>query len=163
MPNQNNRSKFVVQKHQASHLHYDFRMEIEDVLKSWAIPKGPSMNPQEKRLAVAVEDHPLSYINFEGVIPEGEYGAGAVLIWDSGKYRTIGEEDIEKQYKKGRMKFNLEGEKLKGGFVLIQTKIGGKNKNWLLIKEKDRYTSEKDILKQEKSIKSGRKIGDLEK
>jgi len=143
MSGENNRKKFVVQRHQASHLHYDFRMQIENVLKSWAIPKGPSMNPQEKRLAVAVEDHPLSYINFEGIIPEGEYGAGVVLVWDRGTYKPIGEESIEKQYKKGRMKFNLEGEKLKGGFVLIQTKIGGKNKNWLFIKEKDRYALKK--------------------
>ncbi len=150
-----------MQKHQASHLHYDFRMKIKGVLKSWAIPKGPSMNPQEKRLAVAVEDHPLSYINFEGIIPEGEYGAGAVLVWDLGKYKTIGEDGIEKQYKNGKMKFNLEGKKLKGGFALIQTKIGGKDKNWLLIKEKDRYALKKDILKEEKSVKSGRKIKDL--
>ncbi len=118
---------FVVQKHAASHLHYDFRLEMDGVLKSWAVPKGPSMDPAEKRLAVHVEDHPLEYATFHGTIPEGEYGAGKVEIWDHGTYRLIG------SVRKGKIVVELHGKKLKGGFALVQMKGG---KNWLLIKEK---------------------------
>jgi len=124
--------RFVVHEHDASHLHYDFRLEIEGVLRSWAIPKGPSMDPAEKRLAVAVGDHPLDYIDFQGVIPEGEYGAGRVVIWDQGNY-TLKEE------KKDEIIFSLHGEKLLGGFSLVRLKKSKKGNEWLLIKHKDEY------------------------
>ncbi len=132
-------NSFVVQKHQASHLHYDFRLEIDGVLKSWAIPKGPSLNPSEKRLAIQVEDHPVEYKDFERVIPSGEYGAGTVMIWDFGTYESPGGKNLSNGLKKGRIKFQLQGQKLKGGFILIQTKYQDNMRNWLFIKEKDAY------------------------
>ena len=124
--------RFVIHEHDASHLHYDFRLELEGVLKSWVIPKGPSMNPSEKRLAVLVEDHPVEYIDFEGIIPEGHYGAGAVVIWDRGSYELI-------EMKQGKITFFLNGEKLKGAFTLTLLKGRGKGNEWLLIKKKDQY------------------------
>lgn len=124
--------RFVVHEHHSSRLHFDFRLEMEDVLRSWAIPKGPSMNPSEKRLAVLVEDHPLEYIDFEGIIPKGQYGAGEVVIWDSGTYE-IGEKKADK------ISFLLDGERLKGGFTLTRLKGKGKGNEWLLIKKKDEY------------------------
>jgi bifunctional non-homologous end joining protein LigD len=124
--------RFVVHEHDATHLHYDFRLELEGALRSWVIPKGPSMNPSEKRLALLVEDHPLDYIDFEGVIPKGHYGAGAVVIWDKGSYRLV-------ELKKGKITFFLKGEKLKGTFTLTFLKGRGKGNEWLLIKKKDRY------------------------
>lgn len=135
---------FVVQRHKASHLHYDFRLEMDGVLKSWAVPKGPSMNPQDKRLAMMVEDHPYSYKDFKGVIPSG-YGAGIVEIWDNGKYsdiesssRDIAEKKFKAGLKAGNLKFILHGKKLKGEFALV--KLKGKQENsWLLIKHKDEY------------------------
>jgi bifunctional non-homologous end joining protein LigD len=133
---------FVVQRHDASHLHYDFRLEVGGVLKSWAVPKGPSMNPSDKRLAVMVEDHPLLYGKFEGEIPKGNYGAGSVKIWDHGTFEPVeGEADdksIEKKLKDGSFKFFLHGKKLNGSFALVQMK-GGKGNNWLLIKHKDEH------------------------
>lgn len=128
---------FVVQKHDASHLHYDFRLEIDGVLKSWAVPKGPSLDPKDKRLAVHVEDHPLAYGSFEGTIPEGEYGAGTVEIWDTGTYENAKPEPIEESLEKGRVEVILHGKKLKGTFALVRMQ-GEDNKNWLLIKTKDR-------------------------
>lgn len=125
-------SRFVVHEHDASHLHYDFRLEMEGVLRSWAIPKGPSMDPSEKRLAVLVEDHPVEYIDFEGTIPEGEYGAGRVAIWDHGTYTLLEEKGKE-------IKFSLEGKKLRGGFVLVKLKWSKKGNEWLLIKHKDEF------------------------
>ena len=119
------KSRFVVQKHQASHLHYDFRLEMDGVLKSWAVPKGVPLEPGVRRLAVQVEDHPVSYINFEGMIPEGEYGAGSVEIWDRGEFK------IDRQVS-GQLEITLSGEKLSGGYVLIHTD----GKNWLIIKRK---------------------------
>jgi bifunctional non-homologous end joining protein LigD len=127
---------FVVQKHDATHLHYDFRLELDGVMKSWAVPKGPSLDPATKRLAVHVEDHPLEYNEFEGVIPEGEYGGGPVLIWDRGHW--IPEEDPRAGYRKGVLKFRLEGEKLHGSWALVRTKgVEGRKEQWLLIKHRD--------------------------
>jgi bifunctional non-homologous end joining protein LigD len=124
--------RFVVHEHHASHLHFDFRLEWEGVLRSWAVPKGPSMNPADKRLAIAVEDHTLDYIDFEGIIPADHYGAGAVVIWDNGAYKLV-------QATEDKIVFLIEGKKLKGGFTLTLLKGRGKGKEWLLIKRKDEY------------------------
>lgn len=129
--------KFVVHEHHATRLHYDFRLEIARVLKSWAIPKGPSMNPVDKRLAVMVEDHPLEYGDFEGIILQGQYGAGPVLIWDSGEFKPEG--DPETEVEKGKLTFTLNGKKLKGSFSLVLMKGRGTGKDWLLIKGKDSF------------------------
>src|SRR5688500_3271851 len=131
-------SSFVIQKHAASRLHYDFRLEMEGVLRSWAVPKGPSLDPGEKRLAVHVEDHPLDYGDFEGVIPKGQYGGGTVLLWDHGIwYPDI---DPVKAYRKGHIKFRLEGEKLHGGWHLVRLQGKDEDKeNWLLFKESDEF------------------------
>lgn len=141
--------EFVVQEHHASHLHYDFRLEVGGVLKSWAIPKGPSLNPKEKRLAIEVEDHPFEYRTFEGTIPKGQYGGGVVKIWDKGIYYAEGattrqenESLMKKGIQEGRLSFVMQGKKLKGAFSLIQLK-GSKTNQWLLIKKKDEFT-EKD-------------------
>lgn len=161
-----NRLAFVVQKHAARSLHYDLRLELEGVLKSWAIPKGPSLNPALKRLAVRVEDHPFDYKNFEGVIPEGNYGAGSVIVWDRGFYHHPSDGDGEKSeelllegLEKGDMKFVLEGEKLHGEFALIKT--GKDGKSWLLLKKKDRYASSEDILKENRSVESRKTLEDI--
>ena len=132
---------FVVQKHDASHLHYDFRLEINGVLKSWAIPKGPSTDPHDKRLAVETEDHPMAYATFEGTIPEGHYGAGTVEIWDTGTFENIKEEDgavvpLRTCYKDGHIEVYLHGKKLQGGYALIRTKSDD-GKKWLCIKMRD--------------------------
>jgi bifunctional non-homologous end joining protein LigD len=129
--------RFVVHEHHASRLHYDFRLEMGGVFKSWAIPKGPSMNPADKRLAIMVEDHTLEYGAFEGIIPEGHYGAGPVVIWDEGSYVTVEEGDLEEQLDKGRFSFELKGKKLKGGFSMALLRGRGKGNQWLLIKRKD--------------------------
>lgn len=139
--------KFIVHEHHSTRLHYDFRLEIGGVLKSWAIPKGPSMNPSDKRLAVMVEDHPMEYGEFEGIIPPGHYGAGAVLIWDSGEFQTEG--NPEPDLKKGRLRFTLNGGKLKGSFSLIWMKGRGSGKDWLLIKGQDSFAQRDWVIKEE--------------
>ncbi len=158
---------FVVQKHQASRLHYDFRLELDDVLKSWAVPKGPSLNPKEKRLAIMVEDHPLEYRTFEGVIAEGEYGAGEVIVWDQGTYRPLAgktkeemQQLVRAQLNQGELRFLLFGEKLRGEFVLIRQKRLGE-KAWLLIKKRDQYASNADITLQDRSVISGKRLGEV--
>lgn len=157
---------FVIQKHAASNLHYDFRMEVDGVLKSWAVPKGPSTDPSIRRLAVPTEDHPLGYANFEGVIPEGEYGAGAILVWDRGTYRNLKEFDnqgvqlsIEDQLKNGHITIWLEGEKIRGGYALIRT--GDlEDSRWLLIKMDDEGVDARrnPTSTQPESILTGRTI-----
>jgi bifunctional non-homologous end joining protein LigD len=156
---------FVVQKHAASHLHYDFRLEMDGVLKSWAVPKGPSMDPEVKRLAMMVEDHPYSYKDFEGTIPEGNYGAGNVIVWDNGTYTSdektaSDEKKLLSDLAKGHLSFILKGKKLKGEFSLV--KLHGKQENaWLLIKKNDKYASEEDILEKNKSVISKRSLEQL--
>lgn len=132
---------FVTQKHDATNLHYDFRLEEGGVLKSWAVPKGPSVDPSQKRLAVAVEDHPIEYARFEGVIPEGEYGAGVVMVWDIGTYELDEGTSFESAYRRGILKFMLHGKKLKGAWTLVRMR----GRQWLLVKQRDRYASEADI------------------
>lgn len=150
---------FVVQKHDASRLHYDFRLEIDGVLKSWAVPKGPSLNPKDKRLAVMTEDHPLDYADFEGVIPEG-YGAGTVMVWDHGTVEGVGS-TLDEGLKKGHMSFILKGKKLKGEWSLVQLK-GRDDKNWLLIKKQDEFASEEDVLvSKPDSVLSGKSLKDI--
>lgn len=129
---------FVVQKHRATQLHYDFRLEAGGVLLSWAVPRGPSMDPTMKRLAMHVEDHPVAYANFEGVIPEGEYGGGTVMVWDHGVYAPENPEGVSKGLAKGDLKFTVLGKKLKGSFVLVRTR----DRQWLLIKHRDQYAKE---------------------
>ncbi|MFV8375048.1 non-homologous end-joining DNA ligase [Flavobacterium sp. LB1P71] len=160
---------FVVQKHAASHLHYDFRLELNGVLKSWAIPKGPSMNPADKRLAIMVEDHPFSYKDFEGTIPAGNYGAGNVIVWDNGTYtlpetqsKTTLKNKLKADLEKGYLSFILKGKKLKGEFSLV--KLNSEQENtWLLIKKNDAYSTDADILKKDKSVISNSNLEDLAK
>lgn len=155
---------FVVQKHDARRLHYDFRLELDGVLKSWAVPKGPSMNPDDKRLAVMVEDHPYDYRDFEGNISEGNYGAGNVIVWDNGTYTEIhtdnareGEKKLREGLEKGHIAFRLDGKKLKGEFALIR--LHGKQENaWLLVKKKDEFATDEDILADDKSVISDRTV-----
>jgi DNA ligase D-like protein (predicted 3'-phosphoesterase) len=158
---------FVVQKHDASHLHYDFRLEIGGVLKSWAIPKGPSTDPRDKRLAVPTEDHPLQYANFEGVIPAGEYGAGTVLVWDLGPFRNITEKKgvavpLEEAVAHGHLKVWLEGEKLKGGYALTRFKTG-RDEAWLLVKMEDEAADPRrnPVKDEPKSVLSGRTLEEV--
>jgi len=158
---------FVIQKHNARTLHYDFRLEVEGVLKSWAVPKGPSTNPRERRLAVAVEDHPLDYADFEGGIPNGEYGAGAVLVWDRGTYRNLRAEDDEpvsmaEALRDGHVAVWLEGEKLRGGYALIRTGKGD-DAQWLLIKMKDDEADARrnPVSTQPDSVLTGRTLEEI--
>jgi bifunctional non-homologous end joining protein LigD len=158
--------KFVVQKHAASHLHYDFRLEMEGVLKSWAVPKGPTLDPSIKRLAIMVEDHPLDYLRFEGTIPEGNYGAGEVLVWDIGTYWKEGASEARPQEKEllaglaaGKLVIELNGKKLKGVFDLVKMHGRGENQ-WLLLKKDDKYASAADITRQDESAISKRRLAD---
>jgi bifunctional non-homologous end joining protein LigD len=156
---------FVVQKHAARNLHYDFRLEVDGVLKSWAVPKGPSMDPKQKHLAIAVEDHPLDYASFEGRVPAGQYGAGTVIVWDTGTYRNLTELDgqivpVSRALENGHISVWLYGKKLKGGFSLTRTSRG-----WIMVKMRDEEAnSSTDILKAEPaSVLSGRTIEEMEK
>ena len=157
--------RFVIQKHAATRLHYDLRLEVDGVFKSWAVTKGPSLDPKDKRLAVETEDHPLDYGDFEGTIPKGEYGGGTVMLWDRGFWATDG--DAAKALRKGELRFTLVGEKLQGSFVLVRLRNdreGGKRNNWLLIKRHDGYEKEgeaEDILAQDRSVASGRSMEDI--
>jgi bifunctional non-homologous end joining protein LigD len=154
---------FVIQKHRATQLHYDFRLEFGGVLLSWAVPKGPSLDPSVKRLAMQVEDHPIDYASFEGVIPEGQYGGGTVMVWDRGAW-IAESDDIEIALNKGDLKFTLEGEKLHGSWVLVRTKgFGSKaGKSWLLIKHRDRFASTNEITVQEpRSVVSNRLLAEI--
>jgi len=164
--------RFVVQRHRATRLHYDFRLEMEGVLKSWAVPKGPSLNPADKRLAMQVEDHPVSYFDFEGIIPEGNYGAGTVMVWDvgtweplsaetkNGKYLTATDAEASAMLKKGDFKFRLHGKRLNGDYALIHMKArrpGSKGTEWLLIKKQDENVDSRfDIDKYDTSVLSGK-------
>ena len=163
--------RFVIQKHDATHLHYDFRLEMEGVLKSWAIPKGPSTDPEIKRLAMMVEDHPYDYRNFEGIIPEEQYGGGTVIIWDEGTYMPLeaDSDDLQKQEKQlldqlkaGKLKILLKGKKLKGAYALVKAYGRGDN-GWLLMKLKDKYAEDSDILLKDKSVVSRKTIAQMEK
>lgn len=162
--------RFVIQKHDASHLHYDFRLEMEGVLKSWAVPKGPSMDPDIKRLAMMVEDHPYDYRTFEGIIPKGQYGGGTVIVWDEGTYIPSDvegdikayEKELRKDLEAGRLKFKMNGKKLKGEFALVKTKGRGEN-SWLLMKLEDEFATKKYITKLDESVISGKSIAEMEK
>lgn len=158
---------FVIQKHDASRLHYDFRLEVDGVLKSWAVPKGPSTDPRDKRLAVPTEDHPLDYADFEGVIPEGQYGAGTVVVWDAGTYRNLKEKGDKKvsmsgTVEKGHVTVWLEGRKLKGGYALTRFRKG-KDESWLLVKmDDDEADARRNPLStQPESVLSGRTIEEV--
>jgi len=160
---------FVVQKHDATHLHYDVRLEIGGVLKSWAVPKGPSTNPGDKRLAVETEDHPMGYADFEGVIPEDEYGGGTVIVWDKGTLRNLkndklgNEVPLPKCHANGQIEVWLEGTKLHGGYAFVRTRMGGRKKNWLFIKMKDEGAdASRDVVSQEpKSALTGRTLEEV--
>lgn len=159
---------FVIQKHDASNLHYDFRIEMGDVLKSWAVPKGPSTDPSEKRMAMPTEDHPLEYADFEGVIPEGEYGAGAVMVWDTGSYHNLRadkEDDkasMQQSYDEGKVEIYLDGVKLEGGYALIRTG-NGEDARWLLIKmDDDKADARRNPTSTEpKSVLTGRTLEEI--
>ncbi len=156
--------RFVVQKHAARRLHYDLRLEMEGVLRSWAIPRGPSLDPEEKRLAVNTEDHPLEYLEFEGVIPEGHYGAGNMIVWDRGTYECRGAEtDPVKAWHKGTIDLRLHGEKLKGYWLLVKLKGKDEADNWLFFKKPDQYAdSGRDITEElPESVLSGLDVSEL--
>jgi DNA ligase D-like protein (predicted 3'-phosphoesterase) len=158
------KNTFVIQKHDASRLHYDFRLEIDGVLVSWAVPKGPSTDTREKRLAVRTEDHPLVYAGFEGVIPEGEYGAGTVMVWDTGKYENLRAEEkgksLGRSLKEGKIEVWLKGKKLEGGYSLIRTGKAKQKERWLLIKQDDKYADARrnPVSSQPKSARSGKTL-----
>lgn len=153
---------FVVQKHNATSMHYDFRLEIDGVLKSWAVPKGPSMDPHDKRLAIETEDHPIDYAAFEGIIPEGQYGAGSVVVWDAGTFENRKEESgksvsLVHSYKNGQIEISVHGVKLRGGYALIRTD-GDDKKKWLLIKMRDEYADahHNPVVTHPESVVSGK-------
>ncbi|MHA6801514.1 DNA polymerase ligase N-terminal domain-containing protein [Bounagaea algeriensis] len=160
-------ARFVVQRHEASSVHFDFRLEAEGVLKSWAIPKGPSLDPQQKRLASPTEDHPLDYAEFEGSIPEGSYGAGTVIVWDTGTYRNLSSHrgstvDVAEALDNGHVKVWLDGEKLRGGYALTRTRMRGRE-SWLLVKTDDEHADRRrnPVRTQPKSVLTGRRNADV--
>lgn len=157
--------RFVVQKHAARRLHYDFRLELDGVFKSWAVTKGPSLDPHDRRLAVEVEDHPLDYGDFEGTIPRGQYGGGTVMLWDRGYWAPEGDETPQKQLRKGDLKFVVAGEKMQGSWVLVRMRQDGKNRvNWLLIKHRDGTELDGDgdaLLRLDRSVASGRTMKEI--
>src|SRR6202140_4900753 len=156
------KKRFVIQKHAATRLHYDLRLEVDGVMKSWAVPKGPSLNPGDKRLAVHVEDHPLEYRKFEGVIPKGQYGGGEVIVWDQGSYELEGHLDADAQLARGELKFVLHGKKVRGSFVLVELKNSKVKNEWLLIKHRDEFADPLwDAEKHPQSIVSGRTLEDV--
>ncbi len=148
---------FCVQRHDATRLHYDFRLEMDGVLKSWAVPKGPTLDPAVKHFAAQVEDHPLEYGGFEGNIPEGNYGAGSVMLWDRGTFELLGDAPAREQLERGDLKFRLHGDKLKGEFAIVRMKGRGKGNEWLLIKKRDEFAvPDWDIENYAYSVLSGR-------
>jgi len=163
------RSTFVVQKHDASRLHFDFRLAIEGVLISWAVPKGPSMNPADKRLAIRTEDHPLEYAEFEGVIPEGQYGAGTVTVWDAGSYEPLDSKSPSEQLARGKIDVMLHGTKLRGGFTLLRTGMrpveASGRERWLLVKHRDEYADPSWDIESphlDRSVLTGRSLKKIE-
>lgn len=165
----NKKPIFVIQKHSATNLHYDFRLEINDTLKSWSVPKGPSTDPAVKRMAIPTEDHPLAYADFEGTIPKGEYGGGTVMIWDKGTIESNKKDDagnlisLEDSFKKGSIEVTLQGEKLHGGYNLIEMKGGKMKGNWLLMKQDDEYADARrnPVNTQSQSVVSGRSLEEI--
>ncbi|UQA90659.1 DNA polymerase ligase N-terminal domain-containing protein [Streptomyces halobius] len=162
------RRRFVVQKHAATSLHYDFRLEADGVLKSWSVPKGLSTDPREKRLAMRTEDHPVDYVDFEGTIPEGEYGAGAVIVWDAGTYRNLAERGgkkvpVAKGVGEGHVKVWLEGEKLRGGYALTRTGHEGEKERWILVKVRDEEADARrnPVSSEPASVRTGRTVEDV--
>jgi bifunctional non-homologous end joining protein LigD len=169
VPRSSRRRVFVVQKHDASRLHYDFRLAVNGVLASWAVPKGPSMNPADKRLAVRTEDHPLEYAKFEGVIPPGQYGAGTVMVWDLGKYEPLENQPPEEQLARGKIQIVLVGEKMRGGFTLVQIAKPSMNSSrrdhWLLIKSRDEYADPSwdiESPRLDHSVLTGRSLKEIQ-
>lgn len=162
---------FVIQKHDATNLHYDFRLEIDNTLKSWSVPKGPSTDPSVKRMAIPTEDHPIAYADFEGVIPQGEYGGGTVMIWDTGTIESNKKDDdgniisLEESFKAGSIEVTLHGKKLKGGYNLVEMKGGRMKGNWLLMKQDDAEADARrnPVSTQSKSVVSGRTLKQIEK
>jgi len=163
------RRVFVIQQHDASSMHWDFRLQIGDVLVSWAVPKGPSTDPRDKRLAVRTEDHPPDYADFEGTIPEGEYGAGSVIVWDRGEYENLrsgddkGSRSMKEALRCGQLEFRLHGQKLSGGYALIHARTGGDEKNWLLVKmdDADADARRRPTSTQPESVLSGRTVKEV--
>ena len=153
---------FVIQQHDATAMHYDFRLEVDGVLKSWAVPKGPSTNPATKRMARPTEDHPMEYATFEGVIPKGNYGAGPVIVWDRGTYRNLSSKSMEDGLRRGHISFELDGDKLQGGWALTRFRTG-KDETWLLVKKDDEHANRRGEITSARpeSVSSGRTIDQL--
>lgn len=160
---------FVIQKHDATNLHYDFRLEIEGTLKSWSVPKGPSTNPAVKRMAIPTEDHPMEYANFEGTIPKGQYGGGTVMVWDKGTFTNLKKDaegnaiSLSDSYKMGSLEFSLKGKKMQGGYALVQMKGGKMKDNWLLIKTEDDFADARKnpVTTQTESVLTGRSLKEI--
>lgn len=167
-PKRSREPRFVVQAHDATSLHYDVRLEAAGVLFSWAVPKGPSTDPRVKRLAMRTEDHPIAYIGFEGVIPRGEYGAGPVIVWDTGTYRNLTEHDgkpipVERGVRRGHVAVWLEGEKLRGGYAFTRTSGAGERERWIMVKMKDVEADARrnPVRSQTRSVVSGRTLREV--